>query len=111
MMMLATPTLPAHGAPARQPPTLTYTCTDGQTVTARYPDQGTAVIGIKGRSFDLSIARSADGARYTGYGWQWWTRGMHEAALARLAPGETIATAPPIACHAAIATDTGSGSP
>jgi membrane-bound inhibitor of C-type lysozyme len=48
----------------------------------------------------LRIATSADGARYTGDGWQWWTKGMHEGSLAALAPGEAIASAAGVACHA-----------
>ena len=100
MVMLAISASPVHGAAEQPPPAFLYICIDGRTVTARYPNQVTAVIGLEGRSYDLSIARSADGARYIGHGWQWWTRGMHDAALARLGPGETIATAPPTACHA-----------
>jgi len=77
-----------------------YTCSDGQTVQASYPDNNTAVIKLKGETHTLHVALSGSGARYTGEGWQWWTKGMHDGMLAPLAAGETIANALGIACHA-----------
>jgi len=77
-----------------------YTCTDGRVVTATYPDQTTAILVFAGQTLTLSIAPSADGARYTGHAWQWWSKGMRDAALAPLAPGETIASAPGTQCRA-----------
>jgi membrane-bound inhibitor of C-type lysozyme len=77
-----------------------YACADGRVVQAAYPDTNTAQIKIDGHAHTLRIAMSADGARYTGEGWQWWTKGMHDGNLAPLAAGETIANAPSVACHA-----------
>lgn len=77
-----------------------YTCADGRAVQAMYPDQDTAQIKIDGQTHTLHVAMSADGARYTGDGWQWWTKGMHDGHLAPLPAGEAIASAPGVACHA-----------
>ena len=77
-----------------------YTCSDGQVVQASYPDDNTAIIRLKGETHTLHIALSGSGARYIGEGWQWWTKGMHDGMLAPLAFGESIASAPGIACHA-----------
>jgi membrane-bound inhibitor of C-type lysozyme len=77
-----------------------YACSDGQTVQASYPDNNTAIIKFKGETHTLHVALSGSGARYTGEGWQWWTKGMHDGMLAPLATGESIASAPGIDCHA-----------
>jgi membrane-bound inhibitor of C-type lysozyme len=88
-------------APASTPSSwIRYSCADGRVVEAMYPDANIAQIKIDGQPHTLRIAMSADGARYTGDGWQWWTKGMHDGSLAALAPGETIASAPGMACHA-----------
>jgi len=102
MMLLAgcqTPT--SHPAPAASPPvTMIYTCTDGETVHAIYPDTNTAVIVLQGHTHTLHVAISASGARYIGDGWQWWTKGMHDGMLAPLGAGETIASATGVTCQA-----------
>ena len=77
----------------------TYACSDGQTVQAAYPDTNTAWVKIKGQTHTLHVAMSGSGARYTGEGWQWWTKGMRDGMLAPLAKGETIAD-PGVSCHA-----------
>ena len=87
-------------AAAAPPKTIHYTCTDGRIVAATYPNQTTAILAFAGQTLTLSIAPSADGARYTGHAWQWWSKGMHDAALAPLAPAETIASAPGTQCRA-----------
>ena len=79
---------------------ISYACSDGRVVQAAYPDTNTAQIKINGQAHILRIAMSADGARYIGDGWQWWTKGMHDGSLAPLAASETIASAPGVACHA-----------
>ncbi|RUL63947.1 hypothetical protein EKH79_07715 [Dyella dinghuensis] len=79
---------------------ISYACADGRVVQAAYPDTHTAQVKIDGQTHTLNIAMSADGARYTGDGWQWWTKGMHDGSLAPLAASETIANAPGVACHA-----------
>lgn len=77
-----------------------YTCADGQTLQASYPDHDTAVIKLKGKTHHLQSVKSGSGARYIGDGWQWWTKGMHNGELAPLSARETLATAPALQCHA-----------
>ncbi|MBE1158795.1 MliC family protein [Dyella acidiphila] len=79
---------------------ISYTCSDGQEVKAAYPDSDTALLEIKGSRHSLHSVISASGARYTGDGWQWWTKGMHDGMLAPLAAGESIASAAGVNCHA-----------
>lgn len=94
-----TPT--THPAPATVPASVVlYTCTDGQTVRASYPDTNTAVIVMQGHTHTLHVAMSGSGARYIGDGWQWWTKGMHDGMLAPLGAGETIASATGVTCQA-----------
>lgn len=76
----------------------TYLCSDGRSVVAGYPDSDTAVVTWNDHAYTLKVARSASGARYTGYGLQWWTKGLTHAALAQLKPGEEIASAVGIDC-------------
>jgi len=92
----------ATQATASPPTPIRYTCTDGRVITATYPDQSTATLTFAGQtqSLTLTLAPSADGARYIAPAWQWWTKGFHDAALAPLSPGETLATAPATPCHA-----------
>lgn len=90
-------------APAKAPPAapvITYACDDGRTVRASYPDTDTAVVEIDGKRRTLKIAISASGARYTGDGYQWWTKGMTQGQLSPLAAGEDIASAPGVNCKA-----------
>lgn len=77
---------------------LAYTCDDGSTVQAAYPDTDTAVLTLRGQMYRLHIGTSADGARYVGKHWQWWTKGMTRGWLAPLEPGESIASASSRSC-------------
>jgi membrane-bound inhibitor of C-type lysozyme len=104
-----TPTAPEASAPVAgatpepvtaDPGVITYACKDGQTVIAGYPDKDTAVVTVGGHAYTLKVVRSGSGARYTGMGLQWWTKGLTEGSLARLKPGEDIASAPGVACSA-----------
>ncbi|MGN6656067.1 MAG: MliC family protein [Rhodanobacter sp.] len=79
---------------------LTYACDDGRTVQVAYPDTQTAVLDFDAQTHRLHVAVSADGARYVGEHWQWWSKGMHDARLAELKPGERIASAAGVACRA-----------
>ncbi|WP_166669739.1 MliC family protein [Rhodanobacter sp. TND4FH1] len=88
---------PVATAPAE---TVIYTCDDGRSIEVAYPHPDTALLTLDGRTLQLKIARSADGARYADEHWQWWTKGMHEARLAPLKQGETIASAPGVSCQA-----------
>ena len=81
-------------------PVLSYTCEDGREVQASYPDSTTAVLSLDGNTHRLHIAISADGARYVGDHWQWWTKGMHDAWLSPLRNGETYPSASGVACRA-----------
>jgi membrane-bound inhibitor of C-type lysozyme/archaellum component FlaG (FlaF/FlaG flagellin family) len=81
-------------------PVLSYACNDGRKVQASYPDTATAVVTLDGNTHHLHIAISADGARYVGDHWQWWTKGMHDAWLSPLRNGETYPSASGVACHA-----------
>lgn len=95
-----TPFQPSAASAAAAAKTLTYTCDSGRTVRAVYPDTDTAVLTLDGQTQPLHIAISADGARYVGKHWQWWTKGMREARLSPLKPGEAIASASGEACTA-----------
>ena len=92
----------AQSAPAVAPgaSSTTYLCSDGRKVVASYPDPRTAVVTFQGRTHTLTAARSADGVRYVGDGWQWWTKGMTQGTLAQLEPGEQVASAPGVVCTA-----------
>lgn len=100
-------TKPASSGPSPQtagpvnpdPGLTTYACVDGQRITAGYPDEKTAIVTYKGHAYTLQLARSADGARYIGYGLQWWTRGSR-AAIVALKPGEDVASAAGLDCMA-----------
>lgn len=87
-------------APGVAAKTFTYHCEDGRSVQAGYPDPDTAVLTFDGHAHRLHVARSADGARYVGKHWQWWTKGMHDADLAPLEPGESYASTSGVPCHA-----------
>lgn len=97
-------TPPAPDAPGAvvNPPTevVSYLCADGSRVEAGYPDSDTAILRTAEHAYTLKIARSASGARYTGYGLQWWTKGMVDASLAKLKPGEDIASEAGVTCSA-----------
>lgn len=74
-----------------------YDCDDGRLLRVAY--QGPqAWVQLGGRTLAMSQGMSASGARYTGVGWQWWTKGS-DGWLAPLAAGETIASAPGVACQ------------
>jgi membrane-bound inhibitor of C-type lysozyme len=90
---------PTAAGPVNPDPKIaSYTCADGEMVQVGYPDRNTAVLDYKGRAYTLKIARSASGARYIGYGLQWWTTGPDAGAIATLKAGEEIASAPGVRC-------------
>jgi membrane-bound inhibitor of C-type lysozyme len=90
---------PTAAGPVNPDPKIaTYSCADGEMAQVGYPDRDTAVLDYKGRAYTLKIARSASGARYIGYGLQWWTTGPDAGAIATLKPGEEIASAPGVRC-------------
>jgi membrane-bound inhibitor of C-type lysozyme len=88
------------GPVAADPHVTTYACEDGRTVKAGYPGSDTAVLTVGDHTYTLKIARSASGARYTGFGLQWWTKGLQEGRLAPLKGDEEIASATGVLCRA-----------
>lgn len=91
---------PSSAGPVNADPGVrTYTCADGQTVEAGYPDSSTAVVTVGGHAYTLKSALSADGVRYVGMGLQWWTKGMQQARLSRLKDGETVASDTGVPCR------------
>lgn len=78
-------------APASALREVTYSCVPATTIIAHYdnsdPDDAEVKISFQGKVYDLDIARSASGARYTsddgrgpGKTLTWWTKGF-EATL------------------------------
>ncbi|MGB7757895.1 MAG: MliC family protein [Salinisphaera sp.] len=61
-----------------------YSCSNGGTISARYPDTDHAVVHYQGDDLPMHIAISADGARYVGNDYEWWTRGTGPDAQATL---------------------------
>lgn len=74
--------LSADGASAGS--TMSYDCNNGQTIDARYPDSDRAVVHYQGDKLPMHIAISADGARYVGDDYEWWTRGSGQGGEATL---------------------------
>jgi membrane-bound inhibitor of C-type lysozyme len=98
----------ASGIPPRQG-FLTYLCANGQVVQAQYEDtsesnvmnpvQSGAFVYIDGRGIRMLQGASANGVRYIGGGYQWWTRGLQTANLAPLGPNESTASDPGTECR------------
>lgn len=61
-----------------------YACNDGHSVRARYTGADKAVVVYRQQTRHMHIAISADGARYVGNGYEWWTRGSGRGAQATL---------------------------
>ncbi|MDS1310110.1 MULTISPECIES: MliC family protein [Marinobacter] len=64
--------------------THTYQCESGETITATYPSNTSAVIQHKGAKHTMQIAVSASGSRYVGNELEWWTKGSGPGAEAAL---------------------------
>jgi len=93
---------PAPVTGAVNPPVViaNYLCTGGKTVEAGYPSATTVVVIWQGHAYTLTQAPAASGARYTGFGLQWWSKGITNARLSTLKPGEEIASDPGMECVA-----------
>ena len=76
-----------------------FLCADGRQVRAVFMDPETLTLHIGKDTVEMRAAQAASGARYTGGGWQWWTRGLQQATLARLKPDEEIASAEGTDCR------------
>lgn len=70
--------------------TTIYQCEDGERFEAAYPDNDTAILNYGGQLMLLKSVISADGSRYAGEGWQWWSKG-EGGNLAPLKKGEDYA--------------------
>ncbi len=77
-----------------------YQCEDGSAISATYPDADSAQVVYQGQAIDMHLVVSADGARYAGGGWQWWTKGLAQGYWSPLAADEDVAAAPGVACTA-----------
>lgn len=92
---------PAPGGEVNPPvKVIAYECADGQKIEVGYPTPDSAVLKTAEHSYNLAIARSGSGARYVGYGLQWWTKGMVNASLAKLKAGEEVASEQGVSCSA-----------
>jgi len=74
--------LDAHGSEGA--PWIVYRCESGREVAAAYPTDSTAVVRYGAATYEMRIAVSASGARYTGSGYEWWTRGTGPGATGNL---------------------------
>lgn len=77
-----------------------HQCDGGVKVTVTYPTLDTARVVYQGQTFEMAIAGTASGTRYTGSGWEWRTKGGVDAYLAPLTAGESIASDQAISCKA-----------
>lgn len=55
---------------------IAYRCNSNRMVKVSYHSGTTAVVEYEGRMREMIIAVSGSGARYTGGGLEWWTKGM-----------------------------------
>lgn len=100
-------TPPAPIAAPVTPPVLMahYLCTGGKTLEAGYSSPTTVLVIWQDQAYTLTLTDPppASGARYTGFGQQWWSKGATNATLSPLKPGETMASDPGLDCVAQIA--------
>ena len=95
----AAPAAPAQGPVNPDADVTSYSCADGKPIVAGYPDYDTAIVTYKDHAYTLKRVPSSRGARYTGYGLQWWTKGGR-ATLSTLKPAEELASDPGMVCFA-----------
>lgn len=92
----AQPPRPVEPAPAPATPAVPavgYACESGQTVSVAYGADETARLTYQGQAYDLRLAPSGSGARYTGSGLEWWSAnrdGQERATLSRLGPNDQV---------------------
>lgn len=63
---------------------ITYGCESGRSLAASYPTDSIAFVRYAGATREMRVAVSASGARYTGDGMEWWTRGTGPGSTGRL---------------------------
>lgn len=78
---------PAQGAKDQR-----YRCESGQVITAAYPGTDAARVRYQGREYSMGIAISGSGARYTGEGLEWWTKGSGTGSTGMLSRLEADGT-------------------
>jgi membrane-bound inhibitor of C-type lysozyme len=87
---------PAPGAaPVDGGAWIAYGCESGRELAASYPTDSIAFVRYAGATREMRVAVSASGARYTGDGYEWWTRGTGPGStgrLSRFAGTETTAS-------------------
>jgi membrane-bound inhibitor of C-type lysozyme len=94
------PELEPGTAPATPVAITAYACAGGKPLEAGYPNPTSALVIWQGRAYTLTQAPAASGARYTGSGLQWWTRGLTNGAISTLKPGEELSTEIGVECVA-----------
>ncbi|WP_423820528.1 MliC family protein [Salinisphaera sp. SPP-AMP-43] len=80
----AKPNDPYSEAASSDRPVVHYDCDDGEAITVQYPGADHAQVSYQGTTYAMHIAMSADGARYIGDEYEWWTRGTGKGADATL---------------------------
>ena len=78
------PELTEAGQTGRDRLTRRYECNTGEMIRVRYPDVQTAIVAYDGKKRAMHLAVAADGARYVGHRYEWWTRGSGPRASATL---------------------------
>ena len=86
-----TPPAPAPGESAL------YRCTGGRDVQVVYGGDA-AVLSFGETTLSMALAPSANGARYVGDGWQWWSKGTREGTLSRVEPPRDGKPIPDLRC-------------
>lgn len=74
---------------------ITYRCESGRPLAASYPTDSSAFVRYQDATREMRVAASASGARYTGDGYKWWTRGTGPGStgqLSRFRGGEATAS-------------------
>lgn len=85
MVMAGCSAAPAPGAAAvADGAWIVYRCESGREVAASYPADSLAFVRHAGATREMRVASSASGARYTGDGYEWWTRGTGPGSTGRL---------------------------
>ncbi|HEX6039197.1 MliC family protein [Longimicrobium sp.] len=77
---------------------ITYRCESGRDLAASYPADSIAFVRYAGATREMRVATSASGARYTGDGYEWWTRGTGPGSTGRLARfvGDEVTASQPL---------------
>jgi membrane-bound inhibitor of C-type lysozyme len=75
-----------------------YHCPDGTRVEASYVAPDRIYVTYMSRTMLMQPGPAADGVRYVGGGWQWWTRGRRDGTIAPVKPSESVASAPGQTC-------------